>query len=244
MRWRTYNDIIEKLCAWFMYQHLYQKLDANGMLSDPKTKRVMEYMHKLCISSAPCSTRTTCKDIWNKKPFRHGISSCLEYLAKVIHPTVFQALESIVSTHMARPCRYNPILSEFRVIDAENDNNSWRIIRKESRHSGNQLMFFLNDDDHIHVSIPSLWNINKELHILFNENDTCYKHYRPIRLYKNKVWYSYGETVVVHDHNEHHIRFTHDQHVKCEMIFHYFKFMHDELRLWMCDKTNTELLKF
>ncbi len=32
MRWRTYNDIIDKLCAWFMYQHLHKELDANGML--------------------------------------------------------------------------------------------------------------------------------------------------------------------------------------------------------------------
>ena len=194
MRWRTYNDIIDKLCAWFLYQQLYQELDAKGMLSTPEYKRVMEYMKQLCVSSASCSTRATCKDIWKKRSFIRGISSCLEYLAKVIQPTIFEKLEKIVSTHMIEPCLDNPKLSQFRIIDV--NNNSWQILRKELVHSGNQLMFFLNDDDNLHVSIPSSWDSKKEIHISFDENEKHYRYYRSIVWDDKGFAYYWGKTIV------------------------------------------------
>ncbi len=244
MRCRTYNDIIDKLCAWFLYQQLYQELDSNKMLSNPETHSVMEYMKQLCVSSASCSTRATCKDIWKKRPFIHSINSCLAYLEKVIKHTVFEKLEKIVSTHMIEPCLDDPKLSQFRIIDA--NNNSWQIIRKNLVHSGNQLMFFLNGDDNLHVSIPSSWDIQKrkEIHISFDENKKHYRHYRTIDWsFENKFSYIFEKTVVVpdRDHNEHVTNFTQDQSLKCEDIFTRFRLLHDDLSLWRCDDTNNVL---
>ncbi len=226
MRWRTYNDIIDKLCAWFLYQQLYHELDTNNMLFDPNTKRVMEYMKQLCVSSASCSTRSTCRDIWKNRSLIHSINSCLEYLAKVIERTVFEKLEKIVSTHMIDPCLDDPKLSQFRIIDA--NNNSWQILRKDLVHSGNQVMFFINDN--LHVSIPSSWDIKKEIHISFDENKKHYRKYRSIEWSSdNKFTYTWGKTVVGRDHNEHAIKFTLDQSLKCENIFTRFKLLNDDL---------------
>jgi hypothetical protein len=240
MRWRTYNDIIDKLCAWFLYQQLYQELAASGMLSTPEIRSVMQYMKQLCVSSAACSTRATCKDIWKRRPFISGISSCLEYLERVIKPAIFEKLEKIVSTHMIEPCLDDPKLSQFRIIDA--NNTSWQILRKDLVHSGNQLMFFINDN--LHVSIPSSWDIQKkkEIHISFDENKKHYRDYRSIT-WENKFSYTLEKTVVIpdHGHNEHAIKFTLDQSFKCDNIFTRFRYLNDDLSLWRCDDTNNRL---
>lgn len=239
MRWRAYNDIVDKLCAWFLYQRLSQELHDNKLDNIPDTQRVMQYMQQLCVSSASCSLRAS-QNIWDKRLKTRGISSCLEYLATVVKPTVFQTLVNIVSTHMTEPFLGDSTLSQFRIIDA--NNISWRIIRKNS-HSGNKLMFFRNDDNHIHVTIPSSWSAKKEneIYISFDENDQHYRHYQSVTWrHKNKFCYSYGKTVVVRDQVEHAIKFTRDQSHKCSNIFVCFKLMHDDLSLWMYDETNKQ----
>ncbi len=237
MRWRAYNDIIDKLCAWFLYQQISQELHDNKLDNIPDTQRVMQYMQQLCVSSASCSLRAS-QNIWDKRLKTRGISSCLAYLEKVIKPrSVFEKLEKIVSTHMIEPCLDDPKLSQFRIIDA--NNNSWQILRKDLVHSGNQLMFFLNGDDKklSHVSIPSSWDIKKrkEIHISFDENKKHYRHYRTIDWSsENKFSYIFEKTVVVpdRDHNEHVTNFTQDQSLKCEDIFTRFRLLHDDLRTW------------
>jgi hypothetical protein len=237
MKWRAYNDIIDKLCAWFLYQQISQELHDNKLDNIPDTQRVMQYMQQLCVSSASCSLRAS-QNIWDKRLKTRGISSCLEYLATVVKPTVFQTLMRIVSTHMTEPCLNDYTLSQFRIISA--NNSSWRIIRKNS---GNKLMFFRNDDDHIHVTIPGTWSTNQrnEIYISFDENDQHYRYYRSVMLRRKKeFWYSYGKTVVVRDQIEHATRFTQDQHVQCSIIFICFKLLHDDLSLWMYDETNKQ----
>lgn len=140
MKWRRYTDIIDKLCAWSVYQRLYQELDNQGLLSDSDVRRVMQYMQQLCVSSNTCDTRSVCQDIWKRDSGKRGMASCLNYLESALDQNTFDTLEQIIETHIKKPCLDNPTLAEFNVIDEYK--NNWKVLRKELQNGGNQLMFF------------------------------------------------------------------------------------------------------
>ena len=74
MRWRTYNDIIDKLCAWFLYQQLYQELDANGIDYPIQIQNVswnicnnsVYRQHRALRVHRKTSGRKDHNDTWNK----------------------------------------------------------------------------------------------------------------------------------------------------------------------------------
>lgn len=101
--------------------------------------------------------------------------------------------------------------------------------------------FFLNGNDGIHISIPSSWDKNKEIHVTFDEDGKHYRYYRSIEWSMKKGFaYYWSRTVVVRDGREHNTTFTPDQYKKCENISVDFKLLHDNLHLWRCDETNQE----
>lgn len=221
MRWRTYDEIIDKLCAWSNVQ------------------RSLTYMADLCVSSKSCSTLAPCQDIWKPNPKTHGMSSCLQYLGNVLNESVFNTLEDIVTRAILEPCLSNPKLSELTIEDPYNI--VWRIMHKNLINGKNQLMFFRNQNDDIHISIPESWNMRTGLHVSFDEMGKHYRLFRNVAIdADNELSFSWGKAVVVIKDSEHHVKLTPQQRKKCEDIFIDFVLFQDTLGIWQCDEHNRD----
>ncbi len=51
MKWRKYEQIIDKICAWFLYQQILTRIHELSLESNPAVKEVMKYMKELCVTS-------------------------------------------------------------------------------------------------------------------------------------------------------------------------------------------------
>ncbi len=185
MKWRKYEQIIDKICAWFLYQQILKAVHDLSLESDPAVKEVMKYMKDLCTTSTSCNTLSACTGIWKQHLDKNlGLYSCLTYLKEVVGgPTIDTLINAIQQcTSSSRPCLLPADKSEIIITD--NNNIKWRILRKTVR-AGNQLMFFrTNQSNNIHVSIPSSWNTQnvdvREIHISFDENGRRYRLYKRV----------------------------------------------------------------
>ncbi len=235
MKWRKYEQIIDKICAWFLYQQILIRVHELSLESDPTVKEVMKYMKELCATSTTCDTLRACTGIWKQHLDKNlGLYSCLTYLKEVVGESI---IIDIIQTCASRQCLLPVDKSEIIIID--NNNIEWRILRKHV-HAGNQLMFFqTNKTNNIHVSIPSSWDVQKvhEIHISFDERRRHYRRYKTVLLdSEGEFCYRDGRTVVGHDNLEHPTTFTIDQKVECFKIFEAFEAFNNDFHFWRCDR--------
>jgi hypothetical protein len=241
MKWRKYEQIVDKICAWFLYQQILKAVHELSLEFRPAAvKEVMQYMKKLCTVSTSCNTLNACTSIWKQYPTTRrgsGLYSCLTYLEEVVGRPKIDTLINDISQCTSRQCLLPADKSEITITD--NNNIKWRILRKNV-HAGNQLMFFqTNQPNNIHVSIPSSWNVQKvhEIHISFDERHRHYRRYKKVMLdEEGGIGYRDGRTVVEHNDLEHATTFTMDQKVECFKIFEAFEAFNNDFHFWCCDE--------
>jgi hypothetical protein len=244
MKWRKYEQIVDKICAWFLYQQILTRIHELSLESNPAVKEVMQYMKELCAMSTSCDTLRACTGILTQHPARGSrLYPCLTYLQEVVgRPTIDSLIHTIhtIDEYTSRPCLLPADRSEITITD--NKNIEWRILRKNVR-AGNQLMCFqTNQPNNIHVSIPSTWDVQKvhEIHISFDERRRHYRRYKKVMLdEEGEIGYRNDRTVVIEQDVEHPATITDRQSFNCSKIYEAFEAFDNDFHFWCCDKNFT-----